>query len=170
MRKLSSFWEGQRIIGCGAAGVFVDTEKSFPQWLNTARKSSGGSPRIYAGGGGLQSAGNEARNYVGFSPGVFPALKRKIKIERIPAALKRCFPRMNAGAPTREILRAKEALRMTIRHSRSNLRAFAVAGFLLLLLSSLAAAQQTWQQVPIPPLPKFTPQEPTRVQLPNGMV
>src|SRR5689334_18878175 len=28
----------------------------------------------------------------------------------------------------------------------------------------------TWQQVPIPPLPAFHPQEPTRVELPNGMV
>ncbi|HET9741487.1 MAG TPA: pitrilysin family protein [Terriglobales bacterium] len=52
----------------------------------------------------------------------------------------------------------------------SNLRAFAVTGFVLVLLSGFANAQQTWQQVPIPPLPKFTPQEPTRVQLPNGMV
>jgi len=34
----------------------------------------------------------------------------------------------------------------------------------------MAAAQQRWDQVSIPPLPKFTPQEPTRVQLPNGMV
>jgi zinc protease len=29
---------------------------------------------------------------------------------------------------------------------------------------------QTWKQVPIPPLPKFSPQEPIRVALPNGLV
>src|SRR5256885_16745763 len=34
----------------------------------------------------------------------------------------------------------------------------------------VSIAQESWQQVPIPPLAKFKPQEPTRVQLPNGMV
>jgi hypothetical protein len=29
-----------------------------------------------------------------------PALKRMIKVEALPGALKRSFPRMNAGAPT----------------------------------------------------------------------
>jgi len=29
-----------------------------------------------------------------------PALKRMIKVELFPGALKRSFPRMNAGAPT----------------------------------------------------------------------
>src|SRR5256885_11041220 len=33
----------------------------------------------------------------------------------------------------------------------------------------VSIAQESWQQVPIPPLAKFKPQEPTRVQLPNGM-
>ena len=34
-----------------------------------------------------------------------------------------------------------------------------------------AEAQATsWQQVPIPPLPAFKPQQPKRIQLPNGMV
>jgi hypothetical protein len=31
-----------------------------------------------------------------------PALKRARKVETFPGALKRCFPRMNAGAPTTE--------------------------------------------------------------------
>src|SRR6266568_4488135 len=36
---------------------------------------------------------------------------------------------------------------------------------------SQAAAQATsWQQVPIPPLPAFKPQQPKRIQLSNGMV
>src|SRR5207302_9104688 len=34
----------------------------------------------------------------------------------------------------------------------------------------VAFAQQNWQQIPIPPLPKFAPAQPTRVQLANGMV
>jgi zinc protease len=39
------------------------------------------------------------------------------------------------------------------------------------LFPSLAAAQATsWKQVPVPPLPAFHPQEPKRVELPNGMV
>ena len=36
--------------------------------------------------------------------------------------------------------------------------------------NSQAVAQESWQQVPIPPLHKFTPQEPKRFTLPNGMV
>jgi zinc protease len=50
----------------------------------------------------------------------------------------------------------------------------AMRGLLLVLLalstSHVSMAQQAWQQIPIPPLSKFNPQEPTRVQLPNGMV
>jgi zinc protease len=34
-----------------------------------------------------------------------------------------------------------------------------------------ASAQATsWQQVPIPPLPAFKPQQPKRIELSNGMV
>jgi zinc protease len=33
-----------------------------------------------------------------------------------------------------------------------------------------AVAQTSWKQIPIPPLPAFHPQEPKRIQLPNGMV
>ncbi len=45
----------------------------------------------------------------------------------------------------------------------------------MLILCSMvvprAAAQGTnWQQIPIPPLPAFHPQEPKRIELPNGMV
>ena len=41
---------------------------------------------------------------------------------------------------------------------------------LLSLCVSLAGAQAPWQQIPIPELHKFQPQQPKRVQLPNGMV
>ena len=43
---------------------------------------------------------------------------------------------------------------------------------LLLLLNTFAPAQQPtpWNKVQAPPLPAFTPQQPTRVQLANGMV
>ena len=36
--------------------------------------------------------------------------------------------------------------------------------------ASPAAAQTSWQQINIPPLPAFHPQEPKRFVLPNGMV
>ena len=36
--------------------------------------------------------------------------------------------------------------------------------------SSPAAAQTSWQQINVPPLPAFHPQEPKRIVLPNGMV
>ncbi|HLW88078.1 MAG TPA: insulinase family protein [Terriglobales bacterium] len=40
-----------------------------------------------------------------------------------------------------------------------------------ILTTRYASAQATnWQQIPIPPLPAFHPQEPKRVELPNGMV
>ena len=42
--------------------------------------------------------------------------------------------------------------------------------WMIVSVCGVLAAQQTWQQVPIPSLPKFKPQEPTRIQLPNGMV
>src|SRR6266567_1122950 len=32
------------------------------------------------------------------------------------------------------------------------------------------SGQPTWQQIPIPKLPEFHPQEPKRIELPNGMV
>src|SRR5690242_14528628 len=42
--------------------------------------------------------------------------------------------------------------------------------FALLTTLHVTAQQELWQKVPIPPLHKFTPQEPTRIQLSNGMV
>ena len=44
--------------------------------------------------------------------------------------------------------------------------------FCLLLLASVAPAQQLtpWNKIQSPPLPAFTPPEPTRIQLANGMV
>src|SRR5512135_2805632 len=35
---------------------------------------------------------------------------------------------------------------------------------------SIVVNAQQWKQIPIPPLPAFHPQEPKRVELPNGMV
>jgi zinc protease len=48
-----------------------------------------------------------------------------------------------------------------------------MAGAVMAVLSVAGAAraqQTTWQQIPIPPLPAFHPQEPKRIELPNGMV
>jgi zinc protease len=47
------------------------------------------------------------------------------------------------------------------------------AGTVLLLLAptaNLAAQATTWEQIKIPQLPAFHPQQPKRIQLPNGMV
>ena len=46
---------------------------------------------------------------------------------------------------------------------------YVVAAWMLTSIG-VAFAQQNWQQIPIPPLPKFAPAQPTRVQLANGMV
>src|SRR5579885_100757 len=40
----------------------------------------------------------------------------------------------------------------------------------LLITTQVAAQQQPWQKIPIPPLPTFPPQDTTSIQLPNGMV
>ena len=45
---------------------------------------------------------------------------------------------------------------------------FAAATFII--VPQAAAQATTWQQVPIPPLPAFQPQQPKRIQLANGMV
>jgi zinc protease len=48
---------------------------------------------------------------------------------------------------------------------------FAVPLLLVLGISSASLGQtQTWNQIPIPQLPAFHPQQPKRIQLPNGMV
>jgi zinc protease len=50
-------------------------------------------------------------------------------------------------------------------------RRFAQLLFCFLLVTTLAPAQiKPWNQIQAPPLPAFTPQQPVRVQLPNGMV
>ena len=42
---------------------------------------------------------------------------------------------------------------------------------LMLLISGTAPLQaQEWKKIPVPPLPAFHPQEPKRIELPNGMV
>ncbi|HEV2699519.1 MAG TPA: insulinase family protein, partial [Terriglobales bacterium] len=44
---------------------------------------------------------------------------------------------------------------------------------LLLALGILLAAPmgaQEWKQIPIPPLPGFHPEQPKRIELPNGLV
>jgi zinc protease len=46
----------------------------------------------------------------------------------------------------------------------------AVLLFVSGLFGQQGSNQESWRQVPIPPLRKFSPQEPTRVQLPNGMI
>jgi zinc protease len=45
-----------------------------------------------------------------------------------------------------------------------------IATLFCAIASPLPAQQEPWQQIPIPQLPAFHPQEPKRIQLPNGMV
>ena len=48
--------------------------------------------------------------------------------------------------------------------------ALVLAAAMLAPASYLAAQTATWKQIPIPPLRSFKPQQPKRVELPNGMV
>jgi zinc protease len=72
--------------------------------------------------------------------------------------------------------RVVQERRALARDDKSNFRShaashFAQLLFCFLLLTTFAAAQVTpWNKIQAPPLPAFTPPEPTRVQLPNGMV
>ncbi len=69
------------------------------------------------------------------------------------------------------------ALALSFRPRRfcgvERVRSRRICGFLFcfLLLTTFAAAQITpWNKIQAPPLPAFKPQQPVRVQLPNGMV
>src|SRR5713101_5885452 len=42
--------------------------------------------------------------------------------------------------------------------------------FLVAMICGAAAQTAEWQQIKVPPLPSFHPQEPKRIELPNGMV
>ena len=58
------------------------------------------------------------------------------------------------------------------RSVRSRVMRFAFQFLLVVLLSIIASAQQPtpWNKLTFPPLPAFQPQQPTRIQLANGMV
>ena len=58
------------------------------------------------------------------------------------------------------------------RSGRSRARQVAFQLLLVVLVSILASAQQPtpWNKLTFPPLPAFQPQQPTRIQLANGMV
>jgi zinc protease len=45
-----------------------------------------------------------------------------------------------------------------------------IGGALQLRAQAQTSSQQTWQQIPIPKLPTFHPEQPKRIELPNGMV
>ncbi|HZQ19941.1 MAG TPA: pitrilysin family protein [Terriglobales bacterium] len=49
-------------------------------------------------------------------------------------------------------------------------RAIFIAALLCAIVPCLPAQQEPWKQIPIPQLPAFHPQEPKRIQFPNGMV
>jgi hypothetical protein len=84
--------------------------------MTGATRPVGGSPLLFTlrhegqqGGAGLQSSGRAFVVKMGFSLGISrcpfapqgkPALKRAIRVEAFPGALKRSFPHINVGAPT----------------------------------------------------------------------
>ena len=120
------------------------------------------------------------------SPGVGRRICRKWAIRSgIFLAVRPGFSPKNLSANkferSQEVLRPKSGLRMTdscfaqttdainARWGVSFLATFLVA-LVMICSAGVAAAQESWNQIQIPPLPKFTPQKPTRVQLPNGMV
>ncbi len=82
-----------------------------------------------------------------------------------------CHPERSARAvfPTRRFCgaggRAVEGSAVTRIHFL-----LALFCFLLLLATFSPAQVKPWNQIQPPPLPAFKPQEPVRVQLPNGMV
>src|SRR5271169_5932280 len=47
---------------------------------------------------------------------------------------------------------------------------FMAAAFMLVALPRATAQATNWQQIPIPPLPAFKPEQPRRIELANGMV
>jgi zinc protease len=58
-----------------------------------------------------------------------------------------------------------------MRINRLGLSTLFIAAALMLVTVPSASAQATsWQQIPIPPLPAFKPEQPRRIELPNGMV
>jgi zinc protease len=51
-----------------------------------------------------------------------------------------------------------------------NRRCFLLAAVFVTLSLAQLPAQTSWKQIPVPALPAFHPQEPKRIELPNGMV
>jgi zinc protease len=58
----------------------------------------------------------------------------------------------------------------TTKMQRTLLLTMLAAATMLVTVPQAAAQAATWQQVPIPPLPAFQPQQPKRIELSNGMV
>ena len=82
----------------------------------------------------------------------------------------KCQEIANKSDALREILRPTSGLRMTVSLGSRVITKCLLAISVIICAGPLAFTQQSWQQVPIPPLAKFAPQEPKRIQLPNGMV
>src|ERR1019366_1249727 len=78
------------------------TGQGFRGWEKIGETALGGGPLFWQGGAGLQSSGKQVDFEMGFSPGFSnPGAKARDQRRTFPGALKRSFPRINAGAPTR---------------------------------------------------------------------
>jgi zinc protease len=62
------------------------------------------------------------------------------------------------------------SMKRTLKTTRTLLLILLAATAALTTVPGAAAQATSWQQVPIPPLPAFKPQQPKRIQLANGMV
>src|SRR5256885_16941846 len=53
---------------------------------------------------------------------------------------------------------------------KRNFLALLVSAALFIPSAQVLSQTASWKQIPIPPLPAFKPQQPKRIELPNGMV
>ncbi len=77
--------------------------------------------------------------------------------------------RPSLGMTIQKFAHARKSIGRKRLHAHRTSRLVELFCFFL-LLTGFASAQVPWNKVQAPPLPAFQPQQPTRVQLPNGMV
>ncbi len=91
--------------------------------------------------------------------------KRRRRCRRRPATLRRLRPGRCAMTSLAIEMRATK-----MKLTRTFLLILLAATATLTTVPRAAAQATSWQQVPIPPLPAFKPQQPKRIELANGMV
>ena len=79
---------------------------------------------------------------------------------------------VGAGQERRQAPTGQQWVRSFQRPTTNDQRLLNFVTIVVLVLCTFlpAAAQQSWKDIPIPPLPAFRPNEPKRIVLPNGMI